>query len=66
MNALKMLWDRKMLWQNVDRLRAKASGYGVNAELERLIEGFKGHEKNWSQISSGSDRSGRRLRSGDQ
>jgi DNA-binding MarR family transcriptional regulator len=40
-NALKMLWDRKTLWRNIDQLRMTARRYGVNTELENLIKGFK-------------------------
>jgi len=49
-NALKMLWDWKTLWRNIDQLIIKAGRYGVSAELRRLIGGFKGNEKNWSKL----------------
>jgi DNA-binding MarR family transcriptional regulator len=63
-NALKMLWDRKTLWRNIDQLIAKAGRYGVTAELMRLIEGFKGHEKNNIPVVSRSGQIGQKLRSG--
>jgi len=64
-NALKMLWGRKTLQRNIDQLVMKAGRYGVTAELRRLIEGFKGHEKNNAPIVSRSGRIGQQLRGGD-
>jgi len=63
--ALRMLWGRKTLWRKIDQLIAKAGRYGVTAELRRLIEGFKGHEKNNTPIVSRSGNIGQKLRSGD-
>ena len=64
-NALKMLWGRKTLQRNIDQLVMKAGRYGVTAELRRLIEGFKGHEKNNILVVSRSGQIGQKLRSGD-
>ncbi len=64
-NALRVLWDRKILRRSIERLIMKAGRYGVTAELRRLIEDFKGHEKNNTPIVSGSGRVGQKLRSGD-
>lgn len=44
MNAIKTLWNRKMLIRRVDRLREKAKRYGVQAELVRLISTPDGQE----------------------
>lgn len=64
-NALKMLWDRKTLWGNIDQLTAKAEWYGVTVELRRLIEGFKGNGKNNTPVVSRSARIGQGPRSRD-
>ncbi|HDP97286.1 MAG TPA: hypothetical protein ENN25_06320 [Euryarchaeota archaeon] len=40
-NALKMLWSRNNLRLRIDQLRAKASRYGVDADFEKLIDGFR-------------------------
>jgi hypothetical protein len=64
-NALKMLWGRKTLRRNIDQLIMKAGRYGVTAELRRLIEGFKGHERNNTPIVPRSGGIGQKPRSRD-
>jgi len=38
MNAMKMMWDQKALWRNTHEFREKSREYGVEAELESLVD----------------------------
>ena len=51
MAAMKMLWQRKSLWRNPSRLRARAKAYGFNDELERAVACFQNQEKKESASS---------------
>jgi DNA-binding MarR family transcriptional regulator len=58
MNAMKMLWNQKTLGRNINQLRENARGYGVEAELERLIEAFEGRENKRMPTVSRVDQTG--------
>lgn len=45
MTAMKSLWERKAMWRSLGKLRAKARGYRVDADLERLIERFQSQKR---------------------
>lgn len=51
MTAMKMLWQRKSLWRNLSRLRARAKVYGLNDELEKVVAYFQNQEKKESASS---------------
>ncbi|MCJ2512285.1 MAG: hypothetical protein LN409_02895 [Candidatus Thermoplasmatota archaeon] len=44
MTAMKMLWQRKSLWRNLIRLRARAKVYGLTDELEGIVANFQNQE----------------------
>lgn len=62
-NALNMLWSRKNLRLRMSQLRAKARRYGVDADLERLIDSFRGQERSTVLVVQESSRPRRESRS---
>jgi DNA-binding MarR family transcriptional regulator len=52
MTAMKMLWERKGLWRNLDSIRAKARAYGLEDELERIVAYLQDQRKDKEPILS--------------
>jgi DNA-binding MarR family transcriptional regulator len=52
--AIRMLWNRKTLGRRMSQLREQARQYGVDVELARLIEAFKGQKKKQTPVVSAS------------
>lgn len=59
MAAMKMLWQRKSLWRNLSKLRARAKVYGLNDELERAVTYFQSQEEMGSASSESSGLDGK-------